>query len=183
MTGSKKQPGFGVTSTVFIILGMIISCTTDINKTESFRDIFDYYRDQENIIAFSVPPSLIGLILEQAEQDENELITLMKDLSSFRIISLKEQDTDQHIKDDMFNVINEFTIRNEFKDFFILRNSEDNIIIRIKENKEIIGEAIIMVTEEEGLTVINLRGKIEPDNITRLMNSSVIQDIEELYSR
>ena len=44
------------------IICLFISCARDINKTESFRDIFDYYRDQEGVMAFSIPPSLIGLI-------------------------------------------------------------------------------------------------------------------------
>jgi len=168
-----------------VIICLFISCTTDINKTESFRDIFDYYRDQEGIIAFSIPPSLLGLILGQAEEDEDEdeIISLMKDLSAFRLISLKETGIYQNTKDDMFQVINDFTLRNGFNDFFIMRNSEENIIIKVKENKDILSEAIIIFSEEGGLTVINLRGNIKPDNIGKLINSNVFQDIEGLYTK
>lgn len=165
------------------IICLFISCTPDINKTESFRDIFDYYRDQEGIMAFSIPPSLFGLILGQGEEEEDEIVSLMKDLSAFRIISLKETGIYQNTKDDMFKVINEFTLRNGFNDFFIMRNSEENIIIKVKENKDILSEAIIIFSEEGGLTVINLRGNIKPDNIAKLINSNVFQDIKGLYTK
>jgi len=165
------------------LLFIFISCTRDINKTESFRDIFDYYRDQEGVTAFSIPPSLIGLILSRSDESENELASMMKDLSVFKMILLEESIENQGIKDNMYNVINGFTLRNGFNDFFIIRSSEENMIIRVKESKEIISEAIIMFLGEEGFTVINLRGNINPENIAKLLNSGVIQDIEALYTR
>jgi len=165
------------------IICLFISCTTDIHKTESFRDIFDFYRNQEGVMAFSFPPSLIGLILDQGENDDDEMVSLMKDLSAFRIISLKDTGINQNITNDMFQVINDFTIRNGFNDFFVVRSSEENIIIRVMESEDMISEAIIMFSEDNGLTVINLKGNIKPENVAKLIDSEVFQDLEELYSR
>lgn len=165
------------------IICFIMSCARDINKTESFRDIFDHYRDQEGVMAFSIPPSLIGLILEQSEEGDNEVASLMKDLSAFRIMSLVDNKNHQDTTNNMFRVVNDFTIRNGFNDFFIVSSSEENIVIKVKEDKEILSEAIIMFSEKEGLTVIHLRGNIKPENIARLVNSDIIQEIEGIYSR
>ncbi len=83
----------------------------------------------------------------------------------------------------MFQVINDFTIRNGFNDFFVVRSSEENIIIRVMESEDMISEAIIMFSEDNGLTVINLKGNIKPENVAKLIDSEVFQDLEELYSR
>ncbi len=170
-------------SVVFAIICLFISCTRDINKTASFRDIFDHYRDQQGITAFSIPPSLVGLIMNQSDEGDNDLATLMKDLSAFKIIILEGNGKNQGMKDEMFHVINDFTLRNGFNDFFVMRNREENIMISVKENKDIISEAIILFTGEEGLTVINLRGNIKPENIAKLIDSGVIHDIEGWYIR
>jgi len=107
----------------------------------------------------------------------------MKDLSAFKIIILEGNGKNQGMKDEMFHVINDFTLRNGFNDFFVMRNREENIMISVKENKDIISEAIILFTGEEGLTVINLRGNIKPENIAKLIDSGVIHDIEGWYIR
>lgn len=168
---------------LFAITCLFISCTRDINKTESFKDIFDYYKNREGVIAFSIPPSLIGLILDQSEKGENEMASLMKDLSAFRIISWKDTGNIQDTSDNMHKVVDDFTIRNDFKDFFVARSSEENILIRVKEDNDILSEAIIMFSEKEGLTVIHLRGNIKPENIANLVNSDIIQEIEGIYLR
>ncbi len=170
-------------SVFFAINCLFISCTRDINKTASFRDIFDHYRDQQGITAFSIPPSLVGLIMSQSDEGDNALTSLMKDLSDFKMILLEETVKNQGMEDEIFHVINDFTLRNGFNDFFIMRNREENIMIRVKENKDMISEAIILFTGEEGLTVINLRGNIKPENIAKLLDSGVIQDIGEWYIR
>lgn len=170
-------------SVIFAIICLFISCTRDINKTASFRDIFDHYRDQQGITAFSIPPSLVGLIMSQSDEGDNDLATLMKDLSAFRIIILEKNEKNQVMEDELFHVINDFTLRNGFNDFFVMRNSEENIMIKVKEDKNMISEAILLFTGEEGLTVINLRGNIKPENIAKLIDSGVIQDIEGWYMR
>ena len=123
---------------LLIIWGMgLISCTSNIHKTSSFKDIFDHYRSQSGIVAFSVPPALFSLLLDQADDsDLNDLSSLLKDLSAFRMIILENEQQFESRKDEMFDVVNQFTDRNEFNDFFAMRGGQDDLIIKVRDNND-----------------------------------------------
>jgi len=106
-------------SLLFVLSIGIISCTSNIYKTSSFKDIFDHYRSQSGIVAFSVPPALFSLLLDQADDNSlSDFSSLLKDLSSFRMIVLENENQFETRKDELFDVVNQFTLRNEFNDFF-----------------------------------------------------------------
>ena len=124
-------------SLLFILSMGIISCTSNIYKTSSFKDIFDHYRSQSGIVAFSVPPALFSLLLDQADDNSlSDFSSLLKDLSSFRMIVLENENQFETRKDELFDVVNQFTLRNEFNDFFAMRGGQDDLIIKVRDNNE-----------------------------------------------
>jgi len=165
-----------------LYLGICFSCTYDLTKTDSFRDIFDHYRSKQGILAFSVPPALFSIILNHAEEGEtselSEFSELLKDLSAFRMIILETDDQFVTRKDELSEVIFSFTQRNGYNDLFRIQSEDDNIAIKILEGKETIKEAILVISSDDSFTVINLRGNIRPDHFRKLAESGIFEDLE-----
>ena len=164
---------------LIICMGMI-SCTSNIHKTSSFKDIFDHYRSQSGIVAFSVPPALFSLLLDQTDDNDlSDFSDLLKDLSAFRMMVLENENQFESRRDELFDVVNQFTIRNEFNDFFTMRGGEDDLIIKVRDNDNIIREAIILIGAEDSFTVVNLKGEIRPEYFTRLAESGVLEQFTD----
>ncbi len=163
-----------------VLVSGIISCTSNIHKTSSFKDIFDYYRSQSGIVAYSVPPALFSLILDQADDNDlTDFSSLLKDLSAFRMIVLENEPQFEARKDELFDVVYQFTVRNEYNDFFAMRGSQEDIIIKVRDNNNTIQEAIIIIGAEDSFTVVNLKGNIRPEYFTRLAESGFLEEISD----
>jgi len=175
--------GFAVRIGALLFLSIgINSCTQDIHKTSSFKDIFDHYRSQQGVVAFSVPPALVSLVLEHAaDSNLNDFNSLLKDLSAFRMIILEERKNFKSRKDELFDVVYQFTIRNEFNDFFVLRGGRDDLVIKVRENNNTIQEAIILIGAEDSFTVVNLKGKISPEYFSRLEESGFMEEFSNFH--
>ena len=164
---------------VILVIGTI-SCTSNIHKTSSFKDIFDHYRSQSGIVAFSVPPALFSLLLNQADDNNlNDLSDLLKDLSAFRMIVLEDENQFESKRDELFDVVNQFTVRNEYNDFFVMRGGQEDLVIKVRENNNTIQEAIIIIGAEDSFTVVNLKGAIRPEYFTRLAESGFLEEFSD----
>jgi len=158
----------------------IQSCTSNIHETSSFKDIFDHYRSQSGIVAFSVPPALFGLLMDNvSDSSMNDFTSLLKDLSAFRMIVLENENQFDAKKKEIFDVVYQFTVRNEFNDFFTMRGGQDDLIIKVRDKDNTIQEAVILLGAEDSFTVVNLKGNIRPEYFTRLAESGFLEEFSD----
>ncbi len=107
------------------------SCGRGPEKAASFKAIFDHYRSDEDVVAVSLPPGLLGLLLPGEDPEMAELKELMGELSSFRMLSVEANSSSSEITGELRSAVNDFTYREEFSDLFRLQNGQDDIHIRI----------------------------------------------------
>lgn len=178
------MPGYLRNMITLALLGSgILSCTTNLDKTSSFKDVFDYYRSQPGVVAFSLPPALFSLILDQAEDsDLRDISSLLKDLSAFRMIVLENDKQFETKKEELFDVVYQFTVRNAYNDFFTMRGGQNDLIIKVRDSDDIIREAVIIIGAEDSFAVLNLKGDIHPEYFTRLAESGFLEDLKDLKS-
>jgi hypothetical protein len=167
-----------------LILG---ACTPDIDRTKSFKTIFDHYRQKEEMVAISFPPGLVGIFLSDTDPDQAELKKLMQQLSSFRMLSVENSagsaeaaNSSPALVDDLRQVVTGFTSRNGFQDLFSMQSGGQDIFLRILENNGEVREAVLMMTADESFFVINLRGNISMEFFTRLAEGGYLQDLASM---
>jgi hypothetical protein len=162
------------------LLVFLSGCSSSLEKTRSFKTIFDHYRDEEGVGAIGFPPGLLSLVLNQDDPEQGELKGLMKELSSFSMLFLEEGADAVDVKNDLSSVVTEFTRRNEFQDLFRLQSGGDNMFIRIQEKDGMVREAILMIDSDESFAVIDLRGNIDIRHFTRLVEGGYLQELTQL---
>ncbi|HEC41652.1 MAG TPA: DUF4252 domain-containing protein [Bacteroides sp.] len=192
------------------LLILVPACTIAPENAKSFKTVFDYYRNKENIVAISFPPGLVGMFLSDENPEQAEIKKLMQDLSAFRMLMLETgsnpgggstsdggSDSDGGpagegesagnsdsgsggLAAELSEAVISFTSRNEFQDLFRIQTGEKDIFIRIQENDGIVREAIVMMHTDDSFFVIELRGNISLDHFTRLVEGGQLQNLTDL---
>lgn len=182
MAGRKTRNIFRIVILLIPVQLTFLSCSRSLEQTESFSDIFDHYRDKPGIVAISFPPGLISLVMDKNAEDENDLISLFKDLSVFRMLLIEQDSSFGERKVELDGVIRDFTIRNDFVYLLDIENTQEKIMIKIREKKDIIREAIILVSGQDTFVAINLRGNIKPKHLSHLASTGELLKIVELQN-
>ncbi|KPL14783.1 MAG: hypothetical protein AMS23_02900 [Bacteroides sp. SM1_62] len=164
---------------LFFLLSCMSGCSSNLEKTRSFKTIFDHYRNKDGVVAIGFPPGLLSLVLDQDDPEQVELKGLMRELSSFSMLIIEEGSGTGDLKDDLGTVVTDFTTRNEFQDLFRLQSGGDDMFIRIQEKDGMVREAILMMNADENFTVIDLRGNIEIKHFTRLVEGGYLQELTQ----
>lgn len=155
-------------------------CSPNLEEARSFKILFDHYREYEEVTAISFPPGLVGLFLNGEDRELAELKTLMQELSSFRLLSVKGSGHDTQTASELREAVSNYTLRNRFEDLFRMQTAEEDIFIRIQEKDGSIREAILMFGSGEEFFVIDLRGNIEPEHFTSLAQSGFLTELAQL---
>ncbi len=163
-----------------LLLSLLAGCTSNLEKSRSFKTIFNHYRDKEGVAAIGFPPGLLSLVLDQDDPDQGELKELMKELSSFNMLIVEEGLQTDDLRKDLSTVVTDFTRRNEFQDLFRIQSGEDDMFIRIQEKEGVVREAILMINTDDSFAVIDLRGNIEIKHFTRLVEEGYLQELTQL---
>ena len=162
------------------LISLIAGCSANLDKSRSFKTIFDHYRDKEGITAIGFPPGLLSLVLDQGDPDQGELRDLMKELSSFSMLIIEEGSQGINLKGELSSHVTDFTRRNEFQDLFRVQSGGEDLFIRIQEKEGMVREAILMFNADNSFAVIDLRGNIDIKHFTRLVEGGYLQDLTEL---
>ena len=165
---------------LLFLLSCMSGCSSNVEKSRSFKTIFYHYRDKDGVGAIGFPPGLLSLVLDQDDPEQGELKGLMKELSSFSMLFVEEGSEAGELKEDLSSVVTDFTRRNEFQDLFRLQSGGDDMFIRIQEKDGMVREAILMIDSDDSFAVIDLRGNIDIKHFTRLVEGGYLNDLSEL---
>jgi len=165
---------------LLILLSCLSGCSSNVEKSRSFKTIFDHYRDKDGVGAIGFPPGLLSLVLDQDDPEQGELKGLMKELSSFSMLFVEEGSEAVDMKEELSTVVTDFTGRNEFQDLFRLQSGGDDMFIRILEKDGRVREAILMIDSDDNFAVIDLRGNIDIKHFSRLVEGGYLNDLTEL---
>ena len=175
-----KLTSLGSCLLLLFLLSSLSGCSSNMEKSRSFKTIFDHYRNKDGVGAIGFPPGLLSLVLDQDDPEQGELKGLMKELSSFSMLFVEEGSEAGGLKEDLSTVVTDFTNRNEFQDLFRLQSGGDDMFIRIQEKDGMVQEAILMIDSDESFAVIDLRGNIDIKHFSRLVEGGYLQDLTEL---
>lgn len=175
----KVTARWGPLFLIFLLLGLF-GCHSSVEKTRSFKTIFDHYRARDGILAIGFPPGLLSLVLNGDDAEQVELKGLMKELSSFSMLVVEDGSTAMDLKEDLSTTVADFTGRNEFQDLFRLQSGGEDMFIRIQEKEGWVREAVLMMDSDDGFVVIDLRGNIDIKYFTRLVEGGYLNKLTEL---
>lgn len=165
---------------LLFLLPCLSGCSSNVENSKSFNTIFDHYRQKDGVTAIGFPPGLLSLVLDQDDPEQGELKGLMKELSSFNMLFMEGDTEANDLKEELSQVVTDFTVRNEFQDLLRLQSGGEDMFIRIQEKDGMVREAILMVGSDDNFVVIDLRGNIDIKYFTRLVEEGYLNGLTGL---
>ena len=96
-----KFTSLGSSLLLLLLLYCLSGCSSNMEKSRSFKTIFDQYRDKDGVVAIGFPPGLLSLVLDQDDPEQRELKGLMKELSSFSMLFVEEGSQTGELKEEL----------------------------------------------------------------------------------
>ena len=132
----------------------------------------------KNFVAFRIPPGIIRLFIEK---EKKELKKFLKDIDEIKIIFTNKNYPSAQKKLINVNRTNEGLERDNFKDLLVIKDGDEVVNIKINEEKGLVNEVIILISNTEEFVVLSLVGKMELENINKLAEESKIIEYKRKY--
>jgi len=163
-----------------VVVLLIGSCAPGPEKAGSFKSIFDHYKTRDGIMALSIPPGLVSLLLSEDDPETAELKKLLRDLSSVRMLYIEESPGNPALKEELRTSVTDFTYRNQYVDLFRMQTDAEDMFVSIRENEGSVKEAMLMLSADEDFFVIHLRGNISLEFFTKLVEGGYLNELVNL---
>ncbi|WP_298879059.1 DUF4252 domain-containing protein [uncultured Polaribacter sp.] len=151
---------------VILSLIFLISC----GSGKSFQSFFNDHKRDLGVTAFQVP-NFMRALLTNISPEINNLFGNVKDFKfiTFKDISTTKQNT---LIEEM-----DLVTANNFTDILRTNTVDKTKIISVKENGDVVTEAIIFNSTLAKASVIYLKGNFDPNKIKQLSETNQFEDL------
>ncbi|WP_288955007.1 DUF4252 domain-containing protein [uncultured Polaribacter sp.] len=154
---------------LFIFLSVFLfSCATG----KSFQSFFNDHKRDMGVTAFQVP-NFMRALLTNISPELNNLFGNVKD---FKFITFSEITKEKQQK--LIEQIN-LVINNNFTDILRTNTQEKTKIISVKENSDLVSQAIIFNTTLAKSSVIYLKGNFDPNRLRHLTKTNQFENLSQ----
>ena len=96
------------------------------------------------------------------------------------MLTVQDPVNDTALQEELRSHVTQFTNNNEFAYLLRIQSRDDDIFIRILEKNSAVKEVVIMVGTVDGFFVIDLRGNIAMDHLTKLAEGGYLAELTSL---
>ncbi len=127
-----------------------------------FHHLMDKYRHRPEVTSISFPPSIFSYMLDK---DDQELKSFLRHLHSMSIYTCEAENPES--RGDMRTAIARSLNDDDFKDLVIVNDGKDHIEIKMRTEDGVVREAVVVVSDDSSVVVLELEGKIDMKSIVK----------------
>lgn len=151
---------------LLLTLTLLISC----GSTKSFQNFFNDHKRDVGVTAFQVPNFMRALLTSISP----EINSLFGNVRDFKFITFNEISAAKQI-----NLIDELDLvtNDKFTDILRQNSPEKSKIISVKENGDVVTQAIIFTSTLQKTTVFYLKGNFDPNQLKQLSETGQFDNL------
>ncbi len=115
----------------------------------NYQDFYKKNKRNEGVETFSLNPSLFRLMLSKEDQELKDWLKKVDNVSFF---------VADYATEDLRKELNRSLHPKIYNDLMVVKEGSSTVVFKIKENKDIIEEVVMIATEGDELTVMCLTG-------------------------
>ncbi len=168
---------------VFLVFLTLIGCSPEPERNEkSTKDIYQSYRTEGIGEAFSIPPGLVSIFLDESKPGNAELKYLLEDIKhlNFLVVPNSTSVKDNEYFKDISTRLNSI----DFQDLASINNGNEQIAVKILPSDSVnIQEMVVLVSNTQTLFCVSFQGDISLQkvaNLTKPENIEVISNLKRL---
>jgi hypothetical protein len=146
-------------------LALLAASTMSFAQTVS--DIFKNFKDKEHVQYINVPKAMIETGMSHVKK--NDVQSMFKNIESAQILNL--EDCSKKIKNELVDNVKQLN-RSEYQEIMRANDDDDKMLILAKMNGDDINELLILHSDDEDCTFIQVNGLIKRDDIDKIVSIS-----------
>lgn len=150
---------------IIFILVAFICCFSCRREENSVDKVFSEYEGRDGAYVLKLPPSLF-LALLQKYKSVNDVSFEGVDL--VRLMKYNRTESNGFNGAQIINNINSELDELQLEDLLRYSQSGNEVIVKVFEKEDYIRDLIIIINDNESVTLIGISGKMETGNITKL---------------
>jgi hypothetical protein len=161
---------------IFILFAsiFILSCTREENNMDK---VFSEYDGQEGAYIVKLPPTLFLLLLQKynAVQDVS-----FDGVEFVRLMKYNKTESNGFEGQKIISKITSELEELQFEDLLRYSQSGNEVIVKVFEKDDNISDLIILMNDNESVTMIGISGKMKIDDITKLASEIDFKSLNEI---
>lgn len=169
----KKQCLLIIAFTLFLF-----SCVKENRIGFKEKDMFEEYEAQEGFVVFHLPPVLLKIFLSSANENAPNQTDLLDKIDVFKVLLFEENEKSIKLDDLKTNFIQKIP-GNKFVLLTQVTETNNQVSIYVKDEKNSIREIFMMVLSEKELFCISCTGNFNKEDAFRLYSSINMSKLKE----
>lgn len=130
------------------------------------------YKDHEDVVSLSFNGNFLGMAnwFTNDENEEDEAVQdLIKSIDRMNILTIPKGE--KGIRENELNDLRKEVSKENFEDLMVIRDGNDRINIMVKEKDGIISHLLMVIDDDQELTILDFVGSISMDDVALLTDN------------
>ncbi len=165
--------------TVLLVVSILIPACVE-NETSKFssKKFLKSYKNSEYVISFSLPPALLRLFIDR---DEKELRELLKQIDDMQFLIFEDDYFTGTSSKELFAEIDKELIAHNFQDLIIIKESNEQVKFKIRENENKVKDLIMLVAGNNEMVIMNISGNINLSDIELITDNIDVHKVKNYH--
>ena len=146
-----------------LVIAVLFSSCAGAKGIEGYHSFYKKYKKEKDVVSFGLPTGLMVLFVNNKE--DKELKAFLKNVDDFRFFIAEDSSKV------LIPILKEHLPENLYKDFMIIKNGNETVTFKVRENKDAITEIIMFVEEEDSFVVMSIEGEFTYDDMKEFVKS------------
>ncbi|MBN2668549.1 MAG: DUF4252 domain-containing protein [Bacteroidales bacterium] len=156
------------------IISLLLTGCLGAKYTKGYHDFYKKYKGSQEVVSFKLPKTLIWFFLLDEESKEARKALKNVDHINFFIAD----DSTKTLLKILYNYLPE----SEYKDAMIIKDGNDIITFKARENDKGITEMLMLIESEDSFVVMNIEGKFTYDDMKTFTQSVDVKKVSSAES-
>ncbi len=153
-----------------LIISLLIIFAAQSAYGQTAAQIFDLFKDKPKAEYVHVPRLLLSFAKKFASKgNDEEAKMIMSHIHSVRVLDL--EDCDKNVKDDFIRETHNLNT-NGYEPMVRVNEDGEKVMILTKSKDDVISEMLVLVSSQDDCTLVQIKGKINQDEINRLVDDN-----------
>lgn len=146
-----------------LLLVFIFTSSCLFAKSDGYDLFYKTHKKHHSVINLDIPVIILGFFLDS--DDDKEIRKLLRKTDDFKVFYAEGSKTH------FLPIMKDYLPNDIYKDFLIVKESGENVSIKIKEAEDVISEIVLLVEEGQDLIAISIKGEFTADDLMEYMNA------------
>ena len=154
-----------ITFLVAIMIVMTVSAQSSIDK------LFNKYQGEEGFVTVTINGSLLKLLGELDEEEDEDLLKFADKFTSIRILAQEEDDMEV---ENFYDMVNDELERGGYEEMMRVNSSDADVKILVKQEGNIFKEFLVVAGGDDN-AIIQIKGNLTYEEVKE-MSASIDKD-------